>query len=241
MREARRTRFTVSVLGCWLVGCGPGTGTTASGGTTQGELGGEVSTGTVEPTTSGATGSSSGASGGQTTGDGTTGVVVTTGGETTSGTGSSGSDGGEVSSESGEASSGGSSGDLGMCEGWVPPGCFQSGICPEGQVCMIVDDICVSSSCSCDPPTGQVVCDPDCGGGSCVGLPACGCASDDECVKTTTGCCPCHMGGQEAASHVDCVEQVMQCDLPPDQVDCPAVDLCTPAMAACVNNVCVLK
>jgi len=34
---------------------------------------------------------------------------------------------------------------------------------------MIVDDICVSSSCSCEPGTGEIVCDPDCGGGSCVG------------------------------------------------------------------------
>ena len=69
---------------------------------------------------------------------------------------------------SGEASSGDASGGGGFCEDFVPPGCFQSGVCPPGQVCMIVDDICVSSFCDCDPQTGDIVCDPDCGGGSCV-------------------------------------------------------------------------
>jgi hypothetical protein len=55
------------------------------------------------------------------------------------------------------------------------------------------------------------------------------------------GCCPCNAGGQEVPAHKDCIDQVMKCDIPPDQVNCPQVFLCTDAQPACVNGACVLK
>jgi hypothetical protein len=229
-------------LGLVLVACGPGPGTTDSE-TTLTTTGESSSSGTVPVTTSGTmgVGTTSGSSGAVTTSEGsevtgavttgavTTDVVETTGAVTTQ-VGETG--------ESSEGSSSGSSG-AGLCDDFVPPGCFQSGFCPEGQVCMLVDDICVSSSCSCDPPTGEIVCDPDCGGGTCVAQADCGCTSDADCVKTSTDCCPCEAGGQEAAAHKDCVEQVMLCEDPPGP--CLDVDLCTPASPKCVANACVLQ
>lgn len=107
---------------------------------------------------------------------------------------------------------------------------------------------------SCVPTCGDIVCDIACEFGfktdangcqlcECVEGPPpvdCGCMTDKECVKTSTGCCPCNSGGDEVAAHMDCVDQVMQCDLPPEDVLCPQVYLCTDAKPACVAGQCVL-
>ncbi len=211
----------------------------------------------TEPTTGGSdTGSSSGGGGnseslGQTTG-GSTGVVTGSTGVVTSGGTSSGeSSGGEASTTSGstggssegESSSGGeSSGGVDLCADFKQPNCFKSG-CDEGFECTQVPDDCVPSTCSCDPETGLPgVCTQDCGGGTCVpdGGVQCECLGDVDCLKVSSGCCLCNEGGDEVAAHKACVDQVMNCDLPPDQVFCPQVFLCTDAVPACKAGVCVL-
>ncbi len=107
---------------------------------------------------------------------------------------------------------------------------------------------------SCVPACMDVLCELFCEDGfktdrngceicECVEPPPpadCGCVSDDECVKTSSGCCPCNSGGNEVAAHMDCVDQVMLCDKPPEDVICPEVYLCTDAKPACVAGQCVL-
>jgi len=108
---------------------------------------------------------------------------------------------------------------------------------------------------SCAPICGDVLCDIRCEFGfetdrngcqicECVEGPPpaeCGCKNNKDCVKTSSGCCPCNSGGDEVAAHKDCVDQVMQCDLPPEQVICPQVYLCTDVQPACVDGQCVLQ
>jgi hypothetical protein len=240
-------RFTATCfMALALAGCGPG---------------GD------EETTTGPTGDPGTTHASEHTGTSTTGEPVTTGGPETGGTDSQGQTTGapETTGSTGETGTTG-----GLCDGFVPPGCVQTGTCPEGQVCQQIKEECVPSQCDCDPQTGDVVCTPDCGGGSCVpgcpdilcdlfcefGFkldengceicecnppPNCGCQEDADCVKTSSGCCPCSMGGDEVPSHKDCVDQVMKCDLPPDEVACLQVFLCTEAQPACVQGQCVLK
>ncbi len=74
----------------------------------------------------------------------------------------------------------------------------------------------------------------------CEQPPVCGCAADSDCVKTSSGCCPCNAGGDEVAAAKSCIDQVMQCDKPPDEINCPQVFLCTDAQPACVQGLCVL-
>ncbi|MBA3547394.1 MAG: hypothetical protein H0T76_12980 [Nannocystis sp.] len=107
---------------------------------------------------------------------------------------------------------------------------------------------------SCVPACGDILCDLKCEFGfksdmfgcqicECVEGPPpvdCGCVSDKECVKTSSGCCPCNAGGDEVAAHMDCVEQVMLCDKPPEDVICPQVYQCTDAKPVCVAGQCVL-
>ena len=107
---------------------------------------------------------------------------------------------------------------------------------------------------SCVPTCGDVLCELFCEFGfktdmngcqicECVEGPPpgeCGCVSDKECVKTSSGCCPCNSGGNEIAAHMDCVDQVMLCDKPPEDVICPQVYLCTEAKPTCVEGQCVL-
>lgn len=107
---------------------------------------------------------------------------------------------------------------------------------------------------SCAPTCPDIVCDLECEFGfktdpngcqlcECVEAPPpvdCMCATDADCVKTSSGCCPCSAGGDEVPAHVNCVDQVMMCDLPPDQVICPQVYQCTDVQPACVAGECVL-
>ncbi len=60
-------------------------------------------------------------------------------------------------------------------------------------------------------------------------------------VSPSPGCCSCAMGGKEVAVAAACVDMLEKCPLPPDQVACPAVYLCTDAKAACVQGACVLQ
>lgn len=254
-----------------LAACGgdPGGSTgTASQGQTSGETGAGTGSST-EPTTGAVTtGEATGGAsqtGGQTTGPGVTG---SSSGEVV--TGSSGEPGtsGPGTGSSGEP---GTSTGADLCADFEDPGCFNERGCPEGMECKVLPDECVSSACTCDPGTGMIACTPDCSGGTCVAAcgpvncnlfcefgfkkddmgceicecnepPAdCGCKSDKECVKTSSGCCPCNSGGDEVPAHMNCVDQVMKCDLPPDQVNCPQVYKCTDVVPACVNGQCVLQ
>ena len=245
--------------------CGGDPGDPTGGGSTGVSATATTTATTGEPATSGvttgptSTGESGSATQGQTdTGATSTGVADASTGEP--GTSSTGPGSGESDSSGTGA---------GLCAGFEPPGCMEKG-CPEGQKCKVLDDECVSSDCTCDAGTGEIVCSPDCGGGSCVpgcadilcdlfcedGFkqdangceicecnepPACECAVDTDCVKTSPGCCPCNAGGMEAPAHKDCVDQVMMCDIPPDQVNCLQVFLCTDSQPACVDGQCVLQ
>lgn len=67
----------------------------------------------------------------------------------------------------------------------------------------------------------------------------CGCVTDDDCVKTVPGCCPCSAGGQEIAVSKECAGGglVGGCDKP---VACLQVYLCTDSEAVCEAGQCVL-
>lgn len=228
-------------------------GSTGSGSATEGPGTGGV--------TEGATGSATGSTSGETAGETMSGEVTTA-----SATGAT-----ETGTTETETGASGTSTGADLCADFQPPGCMESG-CGEGEQCVVLEDECVSSGCLCEPATGEVVCTPDCNGGSCVKVcpdilcdldcefgfqtdrdgcqicaceepppPAeCGCKSEKECVKTSSGCCPCNAGGDEVAAHMSCVDKVKQCDLPPEDVICPQVYLCTDLQPACIAGQCVL-
>jgi len=193
-------------------------GTSASGSESQGQTGGA------------ATGASSGVSTSAGDSSGPDATTATTADATTATTGGS------------DSSTGGSSGGVDLCADFKQPNCFKSG-CEGGFDCVQVEGDCVPSNCSCDPQTGLPgACTEDCGGGTCVAQGGdCTCMKDADCVKTSSGCCLCNAGGDEVPAHKACIEQVMLCDLPPDQVNCPQVFLCTDAKPACKAGVCVLQ
>lgn len=253
----------LSLCAALALACGGQPGTTDSGtgngstGATAGETEAGSTTGnpgTTSPGTASATEGTGGQTGGETTGGATTDVTTATTGTT---------------AEPGTTAGGGSSTGAGLCDDFVPPGCIDKG-CPDDQVCNTEIE-CVPSACGCDPATGDVICTADCGGGTCVpaceplvcdleckhGFKkdengceicecaeeplGCGCAIDADCTKASPGCCSCNMGGKEVAVAVACLDQLEPCPLPPDQVACPAVYLCTDAQAVCVAGECVLK
>lgn len=248
------------VLALGLACGGGGPGTTDSGGGSSGSGGSTGEPGTTSVTTGGATTSASGTGGqtGSTTGEpGTTTTTTTTSEPATTGT----------TAEPGTTAqtTGGSTGP-GLCDDFVPPGCVQSG-CPDNMMCDTREG-CHPSSCDCDPQTGDVICTADCGGGTCVCAkpdcdiacefgfetdedgcaicqckegPDCACDSDDDCIKASPGCCSCNMGGSEVAIAKACIDQLEKCPLPPEDVLCPAVYLCTDAQAVCVQGACVLQ
>ncbi len=261
------TRFIFAALLITACGGDPGETTTTEGATGTGATAttGDPTTGVTTGVTTGESVGES--SSGNSSNSGTQGQTDT--GATSTGTTDeplTSSTGEPLTSSTGEPDT---STGADLCAGFEPPGCMQNG-CPEGQECKVLDDECVSSDCTCDPGSGEIVCSPDCGGGSCVPAcspvvcnlfcefgfkldangceicecnepPACGCLADTDCVKTSLGCCPCNAGGMEAPANKDCIDQVMQCDLPPDEVNCPQVFLCTDAQPACVNGQCVLQ
>lgn len=251
----------VLALGSGCGGGGPGT-TDGGGGSTGSGNGSTGEPGTTSPTTGGATTSDGGTGGqtGSTTGE--PGTTTTTGPGTTgpgTTTGTTGEPGTTAQTATGSTGPG-------LCGDFVPPGCVQSG-CPENKMCDTQEG-CNPSGCDCDPQTGEVICTPDCGGGTCVcakpdcdlvcefgfetdedgcGIcqckqaPDCACDSDDDCIKASPGCCSCSMGGSEVAIATACIDQLEKCPLPPDEVVCPAVYLCTDAQAVCVQGACVLQ
>ncbi|MCY1069449.1 hypothetical protein OV090_32210 [Nannocystis sp. RBIL2] len=274
-----------SCAALWLVsGCGQTGGTTEAGetgettastaATADTSSGSTATTGSGGPTEGGNTGGETEATStsGETT---TTGETTSTGTTTTTGETTTTSTTGETTAETtttgttaettGETSTGGN-----VCDGFEQPGCLDKG-CPEGQECNTEVE-CVPSACLCDEETQQIVCTPDCGGGTCVDAalcdpvacdlfcefgfqkdemgceicacnppPGCGCQADADCVKASPGCCSCNMGGSEVAVAAACLDQLEPCPLPPDQVACPAVYLCTDAQAVCVQGQCVLQ
>jgi hypothetical protein len=263
----RMTFGTAALVLALGLACGGGPGTTDSGGGSTGSGGGGSTgePGTTSATTGGATTSDSGTGGqtGSTTGEpGTT----TTGPGTTTTTTGPGTTTGTTGEPGTTAQTTGGSTGPGLCDEFVPPGCVQSG-CPENKMCDTQEG-CNPSSCDCDPQTGDVICTPDCGGGTCVcakpdcdiacefgfetdedgceicqckQAPGCACDSDDDCVKASPGCCSCNMGGTEVAIAKACIDQLEKCPLPPDEVVCPAVYKCTDAQAVCVQGACVLQ
>lgn len=245
-----------------LSACGTRPGATEGGsdGTAGGSSGGATSA-----TTSGSSGAAStgDGSGGQTGG-------TSSGGESTGAPGSTGgssSSGGESTGAPG--STGGSSGG-GLCDGFEEPGCVHKG-CPMGQVCdtklecvpstcscdpqtgdVVCTADCGGGTCVMQGDCPPVPCDLFCEFGfeedmngcelcECAPAPDCGCQSDADCVKASPGCCSCAMGGKEVAVAAACVDTLEECPLPPDQVACPAVYLCTDAQAVCVQGACVLQ
>lgn len=98
-----------------------------------------------------------------------------------------------------------------------------------------------------EPVEPACVDDADCGAGAfcdaqtgeCVDFAAC--AYDSDCVEVRAGCCPCSMGGQSTAIHVDRVDEwLAQLDCPID-IACLAVYLCQDWTPACVNGMCTLQ
>lgn len=269
MSEKFAVLFTLTTVLLPLACGGDPGGTT--GTASQGQTGTEAGTGSgTDPTTGGSATTGAGTGGASQTGGQTTGPGDTSGPGTGStgepGTSSTGAAGTSSTGEPGTSSGGDLCADFKEpgCIG-DPEGC------PEGMECKMLADDCVPSACTCDPGTGMVACTPDCSGGTCVpacmpvicdlfcefgfkkdafgcdicecneGPNACECKSDKECVKTSLGCCPCSAGGKEAPAHMNCVDQVMKCDIPPDQVNCPQVYLCSDAQPVCVNGACVLQ
>ena len=94
------------------------------------------------------------------------------------------------------------------CAGPNPAGCKTTG-CAEGEVC--ADEGCTSSSCDCDPMTGNWLCTDDCGGGTCVpdvvtcqGPNPQGCSNDNACPPDKI--CVVSDGGD------DCAPSACSCD-----------------------------
>ncbi|MDC0674130.1 hypothetical protein [Nannocystis radixulma] len=157
------------------------------------------------------------------------------------------------------------------CEGFRQPGCVQTGcpegqVCQKGQECVpslcSCDPATGQSVCSLDCGGGTcvdvaAVCEPvpctllcpfgfqrderGCEICRCRTEPRCGCTDDEDCQKVVPGCCPCDLGGHEMAIANDCVDQLAQCPVPPDEVPCIAIDQCTAKVARCVAGECVLQ
>lgn len=246
----RTTLINRWILGCGLlVGCG-GQSSESTGGASQGGTGGGPATeatatgGATTTATGGASGSATeGGSGGAAesggseagvTEAGTTAVDLCAGYKPPGCKKNSCADGEECKVVEG------------MC---VPTGC-QCDPATGEESC---DQDCGGPSCA--PVCPDIVCDLVCDSGyktdangcqlcECVDGPPpadCTCATDADCVKTSSGCCPCSAGGDEVAAHVNCVDQVMKCNQPPDQVNCPQVYKCTDVVPACVAGQCVLQ
>lgn len=255
----RRFAFTFSLA---VAACGTPPGTTDGG--SDGSAGGSSGGATSQGSTGGSSGvaSTGDGSGGQTGGTSSTG---STGAPES--TGSSG--GGESTGAPG--STGGSSGGGGLCDGFEEPGCIHKGcpmgqICDTKIDCVPSTCSCDPKTgdiaCTADCGGGTCVMQGDCPPVPCdlfcefgfekdmngceickcaAPPPDCGCLSDGDCVKASPGCCSCAMGGKEVAVAAACVDMLEKCPLPPDQVACPAVYLCTDAKAACVQGACVLQ
>ncbi|WAS97735.1 hypothetical protein [Nannocystis punicea] len=158
-----------------------------------------------------------------------------------------------------------------LCEGFTQPGCVQTGcpegqVCQQGLQCVpslcncdpqtgqticsldCGGGVCVDAASQCEPVLCKLLCpfgfatdDRGCEVCQCKQEPRCGCVDDEDCTKVVGGCCPCSLGGRELAIAHDCVDQLVQCPVPPDQVPCVAIDECTTKVARCVAGECVLQ
>ncbi|MFZ6182961.1 hypothetical protein [Nannocystis pusilla] len=159
----------------------------------------------------------------------------------------------------------------GPCEGFQQPGCVQSGcpegqVCQKGPQCVpslcacdpqtgqttcsldCGGGVCVDAAAQCQPVLCKLLCpfgfDTDgrgCEVCQCKQPPRCACVDDEDCTKVVGGCCPCNLGGRELAIATDCVDRLVQCPVPPDEVPCVAIDQCTAKVARCVAGECVLQ
>ena len=157
------------------------------------------------------------------------------------------------------------------CEGFRQPGCVQAGcpegqVCQRGPECVpslcscdpatgqsvcsldCGGGTCVEGTGECPPSTCRLLCafgherDEDgCELCRCREPPSCPCTRDEDCVKVTTGCCPCELGGTELALGRACVQELAQCPVQPAAVPCLAFNRCTKKQAACVAGECVLQ
>ncbi len=244
----------------WMLSCGfllacnsepsetTGSASQTGSATQTGSTGGVSATG---PTATGTAGATEAGSGGVTEGGGGTTVIGTSG-----------------DTAGGDTEVGTTAADL--CAGYKPPGCKKNSCADGEECkvveSMCVPTACTcdpatgeeacSEDCgggSCVPVCPDIQCDIDCveyktdANGcqlcECVDGPPpvdCVCKTDKDCVKTSSGCCGCNEGGDEVPAHVDCVDQVKMCDLPPDQVICPQVYLCTDVQPVCVAGMCQL-
>jgi len=157
------------------------------------------------------------------------------------------------------------------CAGFQQPGCVQTGcpegqVCQKGPDCVPTlcscdpetgqsicsldcgGGTCVAAAALCEPVPCTLLCpfgfrrdERGCEMCQCRSEPRCGCVADEDCQKVVAGCCPCELGGMELAIANDCVEQLAQCPVPPDEVPCLAFDQCTAKVARCVAGECVLQ
>jgi len=66
------------------------------------------------------------------------------------------------------------------------------------------------------------------------------CESNEDCVKTQAGCCPCNMGGSSVAINAHCTDEWRaQMDCPPNLV-CPAWFNCDSSSPVCAAGECKL-
>ncbi|HEY8379426.1 MAG TPA: hypothetical protein VIK91_23200 [Nannocystis sp.] len=158
-----------------------------------------------------------------------------------------------------------------LCAGFQQPGCVHTGcpegqVCRIGVECVPTlcscdpetgqslcsldceGGTCVDGTRDCPKIACRLLCtfgrarDEDgCEVCRCREAPECPCTSDDECVKVTTGCCPCEQGGVELAISRVCMREIAQCPVAPEAVPCLAFDRCTDRQARCVAGRCVLQ
>lgn len=255
-------------LGCGDPGGNTGTSgeSTAASTTETSQTTTTSTTSTGALTESGGSGGLTEGSSSATTQEGTTGTTSTG----TTSTGSTTAEPGSTSSGGETSSTGSSSGGGGVCDDFEQPGCVDKG-CPEGQKCdtnvgcvpsvcgcdpetgdVICSADCGGGTCVDGVECAPVACDLFCEFGfktdeegceicECNEPPACGCAVDSDCVKTSPGCCSCNMGGNEVAIAKACIDQLEPCPIPPEEVLCPAVYKCTDAKAVCSQGQCVLQ
>jgi hypothetical protein len=157
------------------------------------------------------------------------------------------------------------------CEDFQQPGCVNTGcpegqVCERGRECVPTlcacdprtgqsicsldcgGGTCVDEGAQCEPLACRVLCpfgfvrdERGCEVCQCNPSPRCGCVTDEDCVKVVGGCCPCELGGAEVAIASECLDRLAQCPVPPDQVPCMAVDVCTDKVARCVAGECALQ
>ena len=104
-------------------------------------------------------------------------------------------------------------------ETWLSPCCW-NGECEEGEDWETCPE-------DCPPPP------PDCEDFS-------ACLTDQDCVKTAAGCCPCSMGGTSLALNSECVDAYNDLLACPPDLNCIAMYNCDGSTPTCEDGKCTL-